>query len=188
MPRLTALRLVGRCCRNAFSIWAAEHHRPTESQRDSNPSAQGCEARATLGYLPRNVSTLQGLHHLRSWLQLLQSCFDFARSPSVGACARPPSRQRWAEGCNRVAVGSSRRFTAPSANPTGLQIHQPRVCIRAGQARSAYPGKPFPKFINSVAAVCERRIPQRHSQSAATGAPSFSNFFRRSQTAATINP
>jgi hypothetical protein len=28
MPRLTALRLVGRCCRNAFSIWAAEHHRP----------------------------------------------------------------------------------------------------------------------------------------------------------------
>ena len=34
-------------------------------------------------------------------MQLLQSCFHFARSPSVVA-----SLQRWAEGCNRVAVGT----------------------------------------------------------------------------------
>ena len=109
------------------------------SQRDSNPSAQGCEARATLGYLPRNFSTLTGLHPIRRQtrfnrepceiheiktkfpfaylayfavrlplLQLLQSCFHFARSPSVVA-----PLQRWAEGCNRVAVGA-RLCPAPS--------------------------------------------------------------------------
>jgi hypothetical protein len=31
-------------------------------------------------------------------------------------------------------------------NPNGIQIHQPRVGIRAGQARSAYPGKPSPQI------------------------------------------
>ena len=33
--------------------------------------------------------------------QLLQSCFHFARSPSVSA-----ARQRWAECCKRIAVGT----------------------------------------------------------------------------------
>jgi len=92
-----------------FSFHAPVHRSIRESQWDSNPSAQGCEARATLGYLPRNFSTLKGLHHLRSLLQLLQSCFHAARAPSVVA-----SLQRWADRCNRVAVGSSRQFAAPS--------------------------------------------------------------------------
>jgi hypothetical protein len=58
-----------------------------------------------------------------------QSCFHSARSPSVGAGARPPSLQRWAECCNRVAVGRAelplrlgfgRRSTValPKSNPT----------------------------------------------------------------------
>ena len=41
-------------------------------------------------------------------LQLLQSCFHFARSPSVAA-----ARQRWAECFNRIAVGA-RLCPAPS--------------------------------------------------------------------------
>jgi len=36
-----------------------------------------------------------------------------------------------------------------AANSNGLQIHQPRVGGPRRQARSAYPGKPFPKFINA---------------------------------------
>jgi hypothetical protein len=42
-------------------------------------------------------------------LQLLQSCFHFARSPSVVALL-----QRWAECCNRVAVGA-RLWQSPAA-------------------------------------------------------------------------
>ena len=36
-----------------------------------------------------------------------------------------------------------------NAVPTGFKSISPRLAVRAGQARSAYPGKPFPKFINS---------------------------------------
>ena len=35
-----------------------------ESQRDSNPSAQGCEERATLGYVPQNVFNAEGVASL----------------------------------------------------------------------------------------------------------------------------
>ena len=112
--------------------------------------------------------------------------------------------------------------------PTGFKSISSGLAVRAGQARSAYPRKPFPEFINAVAALCERRISSvtdrrykagsqlrpernlcshpRHPNSparpafisfrrgrrgglfrcsGAVSAPSFSKFFRRSQTAAT---
>ena len=42
--------------------------------------------------------------------------------------------------------------------PTGFKSISPGLAVRAGQARSDYPGKPFPKLINAVAAVCDRRL------------------------------
>ena len=42
--------------------------------------------------------------------------------------------------------------------PTGFKSISPGLAVRARQARSAYPGKPFPKFINAVAALCQRRF------------------------------
>jgi hypothetical protein len=47
------------------------------------------------------------------------------------------------------------RLTALKMNPNGIQIHQPRVGGPRRQARSAYPGKPFPKFINSEGNLCK---------------------------------
>jgi len=96
-----------------------------EPQRDSNSSTlkalHQIRRRPIQPRTTRNTRKEKPDSRSRIWrisrfilLQLLQSSFPFARSPSVGACARPPSHQRWAEGCNRVAVGSSRRSTAPS--------------------------------------------------------------------------
>ena len=42
----------------------------------------------------------------------------------------------------------SRKLSVPFANPNGIPASS-LATVRAGQARSAYPGKPFPKFINS---------------------------------------
>lgn len=49
--------------------------------------------------------------------QLLQSCFHFRSLPSVAA---PSSRQRWAECCNRVAVGA--RLSDHVATTLALQL------------------------------------------------------------------
>jgi hypothetical protein len=64
-----------------------------ESQRDLNHSAQGCEARATLGESAKMRSTLKGLNQMARadstplGLMIIYGCF-----PSVAA-----ARQRWAD-------------------------------------------------------------------------------------------
>ena len=81
-------------------------------------------------------STPNVLHHrCYSLLQLLQSCFHFYSSPSVAAppactsfrCGKS-SRQRWAERCNRVAVGA-RLWQSPAAarSPTHVAINFNRL-------------------------------------------------------------
>jgi hypothetical protein len=69
-----------------------------------NQSAQGCEARATLGGLPKTVSTPTGLHPARRNVAAtpLGLRLFFARSPRVARLSQP-----WAERWNPVGIQSS---------------------------------------------------------------------------------
>jgi hypothetical protein len=56
-----------------FYKYATPDGAENESQRDSNSSAQGCEGRATLGYVPKNIFNAEGVASI---------CYDIATTPS----------------------------------------------------------------------------------------------------------
>ena len=105
MPRLTALRLVGRCCRNAFSIWATEHRRPTEIKSTAAPPAKAPEGWRT----PRRFAT-SGRHRERA------SVLDCGGPPPL--LKRKPRKPR--ENKSRIPI---RVFGVFRGSPSAANAH-----------------------------------------------------------------